>query len=336
MKNTPSMDVISRRKLLLSSASLAVAIPVSGLVGCGSSSDSSTAGSTTTDDSTSDSATDSSSDSSTDDSSSTESLSQDNSDVDWATGGTSNATVEYPNPFEEGSYSTCTLTTETTEGPCYSDSVEREDISEGLDGLPTRLCFRVVDENCDPVAGAVVDIWHCDRYGVYSGDGMTAVDFCTGGDEEYTSNDFFRGTQTTDDDGYVWFSTCWPSWYSSRAVHIHFMVIIDDLTYVTSQVGFADTLVDDIITNCTDYSDTGRGLPDTYNYDDTVFPSTGYEEYLLDTHKMSDGSLLAWKELMIDSSNGYSRSDSSDDMSGGGMGGTPPDGDMGGTPPGGF
>lgn len=150
MKNTPSMDVISRRKLLLSSASLAVAIPVSGLVGCGSSSDSSTAGSTTTDDSTSDST----SDSSTDDSSSTESLSQDNSDVDWATGGTSNATVEYPNPFEEGSYSTCTLTTETTEGPCYSDSVEREDISEGLDGLPTRLCFRVVDENCDRSDGS--------------------------------------------------------------------------------------------------------------------------------------------------------------------------------------
>ena len=303
-------DLFTRRKLLISSASLAVAVPLVSIAGCGGESDgsTSTATSTATDTSTS-TATDSSTDtstatgSSTDTSTSTdtESLTQDNSDVDWATGGTDSMSVEYPNPFEEGSYSTCTLTSETTEGPCYSDTVEREDISEGLDGLPTRLCFRVVDENCDPIAGAMVDIWHCDRYGIYSGDGMQSVNFCTGGDSEYTSNDFFRGTQTTDEDGYVWFSTCFPSWYSSRAVHIHFMVIVDNQTLVTSQVGFEDTLVDEILTDCTDYSSTGRGLPDTYNYSDTVFPSSGYEEYLCDTHKMSDGSLLAWKEFMVES-----------------------------------
>jgi hypothetical protein len=62
-------------------------------------------------------------------------------------------------------------------------------------------------------------------------------------------------------------------------------------------VGFVDDLVDDILTSHAEYS--SRGTPDTHNYNDTVFPSSGYEEYLLDTHKMADGSMLAWKTLMI-------------------------------------
>tara|TARA_R110002167_G_scaffold61034_7_gene172108 strand:+ start:3816 stop:4757 length:942 start_codon:yes stop_codon:yes gene_type:complete len=299
----PTVKILSRRRLLARAtslaASLAITLPVTGLVGCGGSesvSDSDSRTDTTDSaESDSDSSTDTSSDS--DSVASDESLAQDNSAIDWASGGTDSMSAEYPNPFDAGYGNTCDLTSQTTAGPCYSDTVAREDISEGRVGLPTRLCFRLVDANCDPVAGAVVDIWHCDRLGVYSGDAMQSVNFCTGGDSEYTSNDFFRGTQTTDADGVVWFSTCFPGWYSSRAVHIHFIVSINNTSYVTSQVGFVDDLVDDILTSHAEYS--SRGTPDTHNYNDTVFPSSGYEEYLLDTHKMSDGSMLAWKTLMI-------------------------------------
>ncbi len=75
------------------------------------------------------------------------------------------------------------------------------------------------------------------------------------------------------------------------------MVIINGQTYVTSQVGFEDSLVDEILTSHSVYK--SRGIADTHNYDDTVFPSSGYEGFLMDTHKMSDGSMLAWKTLMV-------------------------------------
>ena len=285
--NTPFF----RRAFLRQTGKLLIAIPAVNLIACGGGSNGTTTSDTTSTDSTTDSTT-------TDTSSgSAESLTQDNSAVDWASGGTDSMSVEYPNPFDEGYGNVCDLTDATTEGPCYSDTVEREDISEGLDGLPTRLCFRVVDANCNPVEGATVDIWHCDTDGIYSGDGMQSVNFCTGGDADHINNDYFRGTQTTDADGVVWFSTCFPGWYSSRAVHIHFMVIINGQTYVTSQVGFEDSLVDEILTSHSVYK--SRGIADTHNYDDTVFPSSGYEGFLMDTHKMSDGSMLAWKTLMV-------------------------------------
>ena len=252
-----------------------------------------------------------------------ESLDADNSDVAWATGGTAAMTVTYPDPFDDVDLGTaCTLTTVLTEGPCYSGTLEREDISEGRNGLPVRLSFLVVDSTCTPVPGAVVDIWHCDPYGVYSGDDMSNVDFCTGGDTEAQAAAWFRGTQTTDTDGRVNFSTCYPGWYTGRAVHIHLKVLINGDTYTISQVGFSDDLNLEILANEPVYQDKGTNGY-TYNNSDTVFPNSGYEVYLCDTQKMSDGSMLAWKTFVIPDE------PTSDTGSGsGGMGG-------GGQPPGG-
>ncbi|MCY0965738.1 intradiol ring-cleavage dioxygenase [Parathalassolituus penaei] len=277
---------MQRRRFLTLAGRYLLATPLLSLPACGGSSGSSVVSSTS----------DSSSDTSTDTDSSTD-TSTDTSSSGWATGGTSSISVEYENPFADGNGDVCVLTEATTEGPCYSGTEDREDISEGRDGLPLRLCFRIVDSNCEPVEGAILDIWHCDPYGVYSGDDMTAVNFCTGGDSYYTSNNFFRGRQTSDADGLVWFSTCFPGWYASRAVHIHFKVMVGSRTWVTSQVCFDDSLCDEILANEPVYS--SHGEPDTHNYDDTVFPSSGYEEYMMSTEQMSDGSMLAWKALMI-------------------------------------
>jgi protocatechuate 3,4-dioxygenase beta subunit len=288
---------ISRRALIRTTGTWLAMTPMMSLVSCGGSSSTVASGATSSSDTSSDSSSSSDTTSGTNTGASTESLSDDNSAVSWATGGTDSISVEYPDPFDEGLGNVCYLTEATTEGPCYSGTEAREDISEGRDGLPTRLCFKIVDSNCEPVEGAVLDIWHCDPYGIYSGDDMQAVNFCTGGDSEYTSNNFFRGTQTSDSEGIVWFSTCFPGWYSSRAVHIHFKVIVGSRTWVTSQVCFDDDLCDEILANEPVYKT--HGTPDTHNYDDTVFPSSGYEEYMMDIHKMSDGSMLAWKTLMI-------------------------------------
>jgi hypothetical protein len=84
----------------------------------------------------------------------------------------------------------CVLTPELTEGPYYLDlDLMRRDISEGRPGLAYDLAVKVVDaESCEPIEDAIVDVWHCDAEGVYSGvqgDGGT----------------FLRGVQVADGTG---------------------------------------------------------------------------------------------------------------------------------------
>lgn len=71
----------------------------------------------------------------------------------------------------------CTLTAEETQGPYWFDVDSiRRDVREDREGMPMELALRVQDvSECtdDPAAGAVanavVEIWHCDATGVYSG-----------------------------------------------------------------------------------------------------------------------------------------------------------------------
>jgi protocatechuate 3,4-dioxygenase beta subunit len=89
----------------------------------------------------------------------------------------------YPDPFAAGMM-TCALLGATTQGPCTSDTIERQDISEGFSGLPVRLALKFVHaDTCEPVEGAVVQIWHTQRTGVYSGVTPKPM-LCHGGDTE--------------------------------------------------------------------------------------------------------------------------------------------------------
>ncbi len=84
---------------------------------------------------------------------------------------------------------TCLLTPEQMEGPFYlAGDMVRRDITDGLPGHPLRLGVRVVDAACEPIPGAVVDIWHADVDGDYSGyiDG-------TAGDDAGEGTTFLRG-----------------------------------------------------------------------------------------------------------------------------------------------
>ena len=65
----------------------------------------------------------------------------------------------------------CTLTVEQTEGPYYFDvDAIRSDIRDDREGTALNLAIRVRDAaSCEPLRDAVVDIWHCDAGGVYSG-----------------------------------------------------------------------------------------------------------------------------------------------------------------------
>lgn len=212
----------------------------------------------------------------------------------WASGGTAGMTdkASYPDPFQDPLGNACTLTQAMTLGPCYAQTIEREDISEGSPGLPVRLALLVVDTSCNPVGGAVVDIWHTSYEGFYSGE--DAPSLCTLDDPEAEAGRWFRGVQTTGADGKVFFDTCFPGWYSGRAIHIHFQVRSGNQTYVTSQLFFAEDLVQEIFSTHPDYSPFGQ--PDTPNAADGIYDVSGE----LTTAQMTDGAMLASKVVVVD------------------------------------
>ena len=255
--------------------------------------------------------------------------------ISWATGGTASMTgkASYPNPFASGPSSKCALTCEVMLGPCYSSqSVEIQDISYGYAGLPMRLYLQVLDESCKPVTGALIDVWHVSPVGKYSGNDPTneSVAFCTGNDSDFTSHLYFRGKQTTDASGVVFFDTCFPGWYSGRAIHIHLVISINDQKYLTTQLFFPDALDDELVGTQPLYKD--RGPADTTNQTDGAISASAVADYEVQYSKMADGAMLAWKTLVLRSSLANPSCSAPAGMSGGMDGGMPPFGD-GGMPP---
>lgn len=157
----------------------------------------------------------------------------------------------------------CWLTPEKTEGPYYFDpSLIRRDVTEGKAGVPLSLAIGVVDLNCVPVPNLLVDVWHADKDGLYSGYAQP------GGNTQ--GKTFLRGTQPTDSDGIAQFDTIYPGWYQGRATHIHFKVRIPDQTYVTSQFAFPEA-VNNAVYATSLYA--ARGRNPTSNTRDDVFRS---------------------------------------------------------------
>lgn len=136
----------------------------------------------------------------------------------------------------------CVLMPEMTEGPYYlTGEPERRDVTEGTPGDPLQLRLTVVDvASCRPIPGAVVEIWHADAQGAYSGFGAGA-----------SSRTFLRGSQPTGADGVAVFDTVYPGWYPGRTVHIHVKVRPDrsSRTVHTGQLFFDDTDTDAVMTH---------------------------------------------------------------------------------------
>jgi protocatechuate 3,4-dioxygenase beta subunit len=169
---------------------------------------------------------------------------------------------------------------EQTEGPYYVDvGLDRSDIREDREGVPLELTFNVsrVDEGditaCGPLAGAVVDIWHADAAGQYSG-----VQDNAAGDFDTTGATFLRGYQLTDDDGTARFTTIYPGWYQGRAVHIHFTIRDSAESQqgyeFTSQLYFDDALTDRVFTEGP-YAE--KGERDQRNDTDGIYQGGGDE-----------------------------------------------------------
>ena len=148
--------------------------------------------------------------------------------------GAAKATQGGPAGIASGRVS-CVLAPEMTEGPYYIDGEKlRRDITEGKPGTRLDLALKVVDAStCRPISGAVVDIWHCDAGGVYSGFGAGS-----------SNRSFLRGLQKTDAHGVAHFRTIYPGWYPGRTVHIHVKVHVGGNVVHTGQLFFSDKVTD--------------------------------------------------------------------------------------------
>ena len=172
----------------------------------------------------------------------------------------------------------CVVRPELTIGPYFvDDQLNRSDIRsdpfEGFvkEGVSLGLnigVFSVGNKSCSPLAGARVDVWHCDAFGVYSD--VLQPGFDT------RPQKFLRGYQITDAKGSVHFQTIYPGWYSGRTVHIHFMIRMKGTSgqsyEFTSQLFFLDALTDTVHAREPYVRKDPR---DTRNLQDSVFKNGG-------------------------------------------------------------
>ncbi|QIP11790.1 intradiol ring-cleavage dioxygenase [Spirosoma aureum] len=169
------------------------------------------------------------------------------------------------------SSSNCSVTPSETEGPFPTKvpaKFVRKDIRDDRTGVAFTVNITIKNSNnsCAVLAGALVDIWHCDKDGYYSeygGSGMQSVNF--------TTVDFLRGRQTTDANGLVSFTSIFPGWYSGRAPHIHVHIYSSTgKSLLVTQIAFPYDIANTVYTTAQSYGYT-KGSQDTKNESDNVF-----------------------------------------------------------------
>lgn len=171
----------------------------------------------------------------------------------------------------------CVLIPQETRGPypldLSADSTKfRQDVTEGRPGTSLDLTLTVVNinNNCNPVANARVDIWQTDKDGVYSGYNQPGANT--------VGQTFMRGIQMTDANGQVRFHTVYPGWYNGRVTHIHFEVYLNSMLSATSQMAFPESITQQVYASPL-YSARGQNTSVPTNAQDNVFSDTANLQY---------------------------------------------------------
>lgn len=121
---------------------------------------------------------------------------------------------------------------DAVEGPFYTpDTPMRTSfLADAQGGVELLLLGRVLSTSCAPIAGAVIDFWHCDENGDYDNVGF-----------------LFRGHQYTDDKGVFQLRTIKPPIYQDgtfRSPHIHVKLQGPGTEVLTTQLFFAEDAAD--------------------------------------------------------------------------------------------
>jgi hypothetical protein len=93
-------------------------------------------------------------------------------------------------------------------------ALQRHDITEGHAGIPLMLALQLVDydNQCAPLHGAEVGIWHCNAQGIYA--------------DAEAGETFLRGVQYTNHAGCVAFKTILPGSHPMQQARIHVQITL--------------------------------------------------------------------------------------------------------------
>jgi protocatechuate 3,4-dioxygenase beta subunit len=110
-----------------------------------------------------------------------------------------------------------------TEGPFFKpSSPQRAELVEAsTKGRLVEVSGQVLTRACRPVAGALVDLWHCDEWGEYDNKGFR-----------------YRGHVFAGADGRYRFRTILPALYPGRTRHYHVKVQAPQRPVLTTQLYF--------------------------------------------------------------------------------------------------
>lgn len=104
----------------------------------------------------------------------------------------------------------------------------RDDIGDGQLGVVLEFTIRVNGvDNCGVMQNYRVDVWHCNADGFYShyATGGTNNGHSGANTPSNNANQIYcRGSQMTNSNGEVTFTTIFPGWYPGRTCHIHFAI----------------------------------------------------------------------------------------------------------------
>ena len=192
------------------------------------------------------------------------------------------------NASEDGS---CTVSPSETKGP-FPIKTPSQLVLENIksDRIGIALLINLIIENktnnCAPLEGVLVDVWHCDKDGNYSEYGGTQMQ-----QTDYTAVHFLRGRQTTNSKGEVSFISIFPGWYQGRAPHVHVEVLNSSgSSLLVTQIAFPETISSEVYSS-TNY--VAHGQADTANTKDNVFSDSLANELATLTGNLTDGYTLS-------------------------------------------
>lgn len=153
------------------------------------------------------------------------------------------------------------------------------DYSGTAEGVPFELEITLQDasNNCAPLPGYVIYVWHCTADGEYS--------VYTRTDENY-----LRGAQVADENGKVTFKTIYPGAYRGRLPHIHFEIYPSlekatsyDNRVLCSQIAFPHDLCANVYNSVDLYADSIAPFEEMTLENDNVFGDNTDEELAAQT-----------------------------------------------------
>lgn len=151
---------------------------------------------------------------------------------------------------EDFSGDVCRLLEDSFEGPYFTCApAPGRAIAGDQPGQPLTVAFRLIDSNCQPIPGGIVDIWACNASGHYSGYGFSpdqrppmvrAILF--GHIAPDRESRFCRGALITDGQGIAEFDTIYPGFYYGQPIHIHMKAHINGKNLLTSQANLPEPI----------------------------------------------------------------------------------------------